>query len=61
MSTNLEVWWSVPDWSTIEVGAESDGDFEVRARALSDTNGQTLWSHPDLVPGPATKTVSGGV
>jgi len=54
MSTNLSIWWKVPNGSTIELWVTDDkGDFLTGARVLRSDEIEWHVFHKHLVPGPS--------
>jgi hypothetical protein len=58
MSTNLAIWWSVPNGSKIELWVSGGGeDISARARILMSNDAMKEIPHGELVPGPAVQIV----
>lgn len=62
MSSNLGVWFDVPNGSTMSFWASSDGDVSATAEFDPDANDQPDedWTSDDLMPGPQTREVQDG-
>ena len=59
MSSNLGVWFNVPNGSKMEFWVEPDGSFSATGTYdPDDDQNDEFWSSSDLVPGPVTRTVS---
>lgn len=58
MSTNLAIWWSVPNGSKIELWVTGGGDdISARARILVSDDSSHEFTHEDLVEGRAVQVV----
>lgn len=59
MSTNLNIWWRVPNGSTIKLWVDDQGsEILARARVIRGNETERAIEHSELVPGPAEEHVT---